>query len=68
MCEYTGWDCQGSGRCTLSYSFQLLYDFGLGENDRLRLGDSLKPLVEHYILNNDIQHPPTDKQNKIIKI
>lgn len=36
-CDYTGWDCQSSGYAVVSHSFDHLVQFGLGEEDRVRL-------------------------------
>lgn len=37
-CDYTGWDCQAGGHCIVDTDLQHLIRFGLGEEDRSRLG------------------------------
>lgn len=40
-CDYTGWDCQASGSSYVSKSKERLIRYGMGEDDRKRLGLSL---------------------------
>jgi len=37
-CDFTGWDCQASGYAMVDTDLQHLIRFGLGDNDRARLG------------------------------
>lgn len=40
-CDYTGWDCQAGGQCIVDTELPHLIRFGIGEEDRTRLGLSL---------------------------
>ena len=40
-CDYTGWDCQAGGHCIVDTDLQHLIRFGLGQDDRERLGLAL---------------------------
>lgn len=40
-CDYTGWDCQAGGHCIVDTDLAHLIRFGIGEEDRARLGLSL---------------------------
>lgn len=42
-CDYTGWDCQASGYAIVSHDLQHLIQFGLGADDRARLGLEANP-------------------------
>lgn len=37
-CDYTGWDCKASGEILIGDSFEEVARFGLGNEDRERLG------------------------------
>lgn len=37
-CDYTGWDCQSGGHAIVDDDLDHLIQFGLGEDDRARLG------------------------------
>ena len=40
-CDYTGWDCQASGFSYVSKSKKKIIRYGMGEDDRKRLGLTL---------------------------
>lgn len=37
-CDYTGWDCQASGSAAVASTLEQLIRFGLGDQERKRLG------------------------------
>lgn len=37
-CDYTGWDCQSGGSCTIADSFKELVELGMTEEARERFG------------------------------
>lgn len=37
-CDYTGWDCQAGGKCSIASNLEELMQFGLTEGARSRFG------------------------------
>lgn len=44
-CDYTGWDCQAAGRVWVSDSLENLWQFGVTQDARDRLGSSPPPVT-----------------------
>jgi len=46
-CDYTGWDCQASGRCFVTESYEDLIRWAIGKSERERLGIELSELTNN---------------------